>query len=328
MRITALVMIFSLAQGSGMGILEKISRGRVVRPHLVCVYGSDKWGKSTFASEAPTPLFLCAEEGANNLDVARLPAARNYAEVLAALREVAADKHAYETLVIDTLDWLQSIIEAEVIYRTDNIKVRSIEDIPYGKGRVRVYEVWRELISTLDAVRARGMNIVLLAHAMLRKFEDPATPQGYDRYQLKLQSGANTDVAALVREYVDSLLFGGFDVSVLGKDDTHRGFGGERILWTARRPAHDAGTRFEMPETLPMVRGKMWSEYARHARSAVEVSSPERAGILNEKIDALIARVPNKDLLPKIQANRKAAGDDPELLARFAAKLESLVGSH
>ncbi|MCS6901519.1 MAG: MAPEG family protein, partial [Myxococcales bacterium] len=78
-----------------------------LRPLRVVLYGVEGVGKSTFASQAPDPIFLCAEEGAVGLDVARFPTAHTWIEVLEAIRVLTHEEHPYKTLVIDSLDWLE-----------------------------------------------------------------------------------------------------------------------------------------------------------------------------------------------------------------------------
>ena len=53
--------------------LDAITRGKIEKPLRLLVIGVDGVGKSTFAAAAPSPIFLDAEDGSNNLDVARLP---------------------------------------------------------------------------------------------------------------------------------------------------------------------------------------------------------------------------------------------------------------
>ena len=49
-----------------MTLLEKIHRGRAPRPPRILAYGVEGIGKSTFASEAPRPVFIQTEDGGFN----------------------------------------------------------------------------------------------------------------------------------------------------------------------------------------------------------------------------------------------------------------------
>lgn len=294
-----------------MSILQSVTTGKVARPHLMLVYGPDGVGKSTFAAGAPEPLFLGAEEGTNHLDVARL-AVPSLAAFREALTELGKGGHQYQTVVIDTLDWLETLVYAEVI-ATYEKKVTSIEDIPYGKGRVRALEVWRELLPSVAALRDRGLNVIAIAHSMIKRFDDPALPQGYDRHQLKLQSGAATDVSALWREFVDTVVFATYEVSV-SPDDKRRGYGdGTRVLYTERRPGFDAKNRFGLPFELPM----SWEAYAKAAAQDKPAGADDLSG--------LVAQITDAALRAKAEAAVKKATGNPAELAKVKARLLAVV---
>lgn len=302
------------------GMLSRITSGKVAKPHRLLVYGIDGVGKSSFAAGAPEVLFLGAEEGTNHLDVNRL-GVDTLEGLRSALRELANGEHNYKSLAVDTLDWLEKLVYAEVIANHDK-KIASIEDIPYGKGRVKALETWVELLPLFTACWNKGMNIILLAHSWVKKFEDPSTPQGYERYQLKLQSGASTDVAALLREYVDTVMFANFEVAV-SQNDTRRAFGeGERKLYTERRPAFDAKNRLGLPFELPL----SWAAYAKAAAKgqATAEASPVGEVITAEALLALAEQVSDAGLRGKVE---KAIADatTPAAMASVKARILTVL---
>jgi hypothetical protein len=310
-----------------MGILNTATTGRVKRPHLVLIYGPDGVGKSTFAASAPNPVFFGAESGTNELDVTRVQI-KSFKDLTEGLDELCTQPHNFKTLVLDTLDWVEKLVVKQVF---DTVKLPNgktadgVEDYGYGKGRVYTFEAWQSLIPRLDAVRDHGLNILLLAHSMVKKFEDPQTPQGYDRFSLKLQDGAKTDVAALVREYVDFVGFVNYRTET-SSEDTRRGFGGsERSLFTERRPAFDAKNRFGLPSELPFPKTGAWNVYAQavdkcHAR-------PEGPGFTAEALTALADQVTDQARRLKVMDAIKQAGTDPVKLASVHARLLALVSA-
>jgi SH3-like domain-containing protein len=62
----------------------------------------------------------------------------------------------------------------------------------------------------LSRVVGAGVNVVLTAHAMMRKFEQPDAAGAYDRWELKLSK----QVAPLVKEWPDMLLFANYKTIV------------------------------------------------------------------------------------------------------------------
>ena len=75
-----------------------------------------------------------------------------------------------QTLVIDTADWAENLCIQHVL-ATNHWK--GIEDAGYGKGYVYVMEEFAKLLNSLQVLNDRGVNVVLTAHAALRKFEQP-----------------------------------------------------------------------------------------------------------------------------------------------------------
>jgi hypothetical protein len=234
-----------------MSLLSRVERGRSVVPRRVMVYGVHGIGKSTFGAMADRPIFIQTEDGLANLDAERFPIARDYGEVVAALGALYAEEHGYGTIVVDSLDWLERLIWARVCRDRG---VKSIEEMPYGKGYIFALEYWREVLSGLDALRAeRGMQVITIAHAAIEKFNNPET-DAYDRYAPRL----NKHASALVQEWSDEVLFACYRVMTKSTDEGFnrrrvQGVGtGERVLRTTERPAHVAKNRLGLPEEIPL----------------------------------------------------------------------------
>jgi len=227
------------------GFLSGISRGRIVR-HIFCaIYGPNGVGKSVWASQAPNPVFIDFESGTEQLDVARLPKPETLGEFRNIISGLANQEHPFKTLVIDPLDYVESLIWQQV-RSEDPMKPKSIELAlgGYGKGYVRALEIWRGILSDLIRLVTK-MHVVLIANCAIKRFDDPKLPSAYDRYILQLNSLA----AAAVRQSVDALLFATFDEKVreLSKT-TGKGIGdGTRVVFTEHRPAFDSKNRFGLP---------------------------------------------------------------------------------
>jgi len=101
-----------------MSLLTKVERGRLSRPPRILLYGVEGIGKSTFGSQAPKPIFIQTEDGLNEINCDKFPLARSYDDVALALGELRAEKHDYETVVIDSLDWLERMIWDKVCQDT------------------------------------------------------------------------------------------------------------------------------------------------------------------------------------------------------------------
>ena len=105
-------------------------------------------------------------------------------QVIKALAALYDEKHDYRTLVIDSLDWLERLIWADVCLHKH---VESIEDIGYAKGYVFALTQWREFLEGLTALRNdKGMMVVLVAHARIERFvhKPPEDTRAWLRAQL------------------------------------------------------------------------------------------------------------------------------------------------
>lgn len=222
-----------------------IRRGKIARPQKVVIYGPEGVGKSTLAGQTPAPVFLDTEGGTHHLDVDRLDSVATWEEITAAIGQLGKSDHPFRTLVIDTADWLEKRL-AEHLCRKANKE--SIEDFGYGKGWVMLTEEFARFLNSLDALTARGMHIVFLAHATVKKFEAPDQAGSYDRFELKLSK----QVAPLLKEWADVVLFANYVTKVAEKDNGKmRGVGGkERVLFATHTAAYDAKNRHGLPDKL------------------------------------------------------------------------------
>ena len=232
-----------------MSILTKITTGRIARAQKVVIYAPEGFGKSTLASKFPSPVFLDVEGSTSQLDVARLTRGDlpTIKDVESALTEIASSR-ACATVVVDTADWLEQMAVDTIISDAGNPKIVGIEDFGYGKGYIALKERVTILLAKLDAVIAASINVVLLAHSKVAKFEPPDGAGPYDRYELKLSK----HVAPLIKEWADMVLFGNYRTQVREKDKNEsgqqfKGVGGkERQLYATRCASWDAKNRHGM----------------------------------------------------------------------------------
>jgi len=132
-----------------------------------------------------------------------------------------------------------------------NRKLSGIEDLGYGKGYVYLAEEFGKLLNLLEEVIDREINVILTAHAMMRKFEQPDEMGAYDRWELKLQK----KTSALVKEWSDLLLFANYKTMSVATDEKGKKFkaqGGRRVIYTSHHPCWDAKNRLGLPEELPL----------------------------------------------------------------------------
>lgn len=228
--------------------LKSIKKNTSIAAPRVLVYGVEGIGKSTFAAGAPEPVFIQTEDGLGSLAVDHFPIATSVTDVMEAIGTLFTNEHPFKSVVIDSLDWLETLIWRDIEAKYD------AKDLAYGKGAMIAADKWREILDGLTALRnERGMAVVLIAHTEIKRFDSPET-EPYDRYQPKLQARSS----ALVREWCDAVLFANYK-TLIKKDDVgfnktvSRGITtGERLLFTSERPAYMAKNRYGLPESIPL----------------------------------------------------------------------------
>jgi DNA polymerase III delta prime subunit len=283
--------------------LKSVVKGKLEAPYRILLYGPEGVGKSTFGADAPSPIFIGAEDGTRHLDVARFPAPETVQDVFEAVRVLTADAHEYQTLVLDTLDWVEPLIWREVC-RRDNVS--NIEEVGggYMKGYTVAVDEWRKLVAALERLQAtKRMHVVLLAHSHIKTFKNPEG-EDYDRYEIKLHPKAS----GLVKEWCEAVLFAREETLVhKAKGKRPKGVGvGARIIYTERSGAYDAKNRYTMPAEIPL----SWADFDAAVKAGrVAPAEDLRSEILRK------AKELGGELEKAVLENLERAGTNPQHLA-------------
>jgi AAA domain len=229
--------------------LSSVTSGRSLGAPRILIHGTSGVGKTTWAAGAPSPIMVPLEEGIGTLEIPRFPLIKEWLDVMDVIGALH-EEHDFLTVIFDSLDWLQPIIERETCSRNG---WSSIEQPGYGKGPAAALGVWREFLAGVDSLRMnKGMSVVCICHSLVKRFDDP-TSDPYDRYVLKLAPSAS----ALMIEWSDATLYAAYKTytakSGTGEQKKVRGVGsGERVLHTTERPAFLAKNRYQLPDELPL----------------------------------------------------------------------------
>jgi len=229
------------------------------KPPRLVVYGPQGEGKTTFASQSPSVIFMDIEDGLHGIKSVK-QRVQLWPEVLEMVTALHEQDHKFKTLAVDTLDWLESIIHADVCL---NNNVKSVGDIAYGRGYEQALDYWKVFLKGMTSLRdVKGMTIILLAHDKIKRFDDPMT-DGYDRYQLKLHDKAG----ALVQEWADGVFFMKSKTYIktekTGFKEVNKGIDGGVYIHTTETPAYQAKhrTALALPPEFKISKENSWGDF-------------------------------------------------------------------
>lgn len=236
--------------------LKSISKTKRMRAPKIVIAGPGKIGKTTFASQAPNAVGILTEDGADAVDASAFPLCKSLHDVYTSIRTLLKEKHDFESVFLDSLDWLEPLLHQHVC---EVNKWASIEAPGYGKGYIAAADEWRTLLSGLEALRSeRNMAIILIGHDKIKRYESPLT-EGYDQFTLKLHDRASD----LVREWADVIGWANHRIVTTqsdagyGNKETKARSTGERILHVEPHPGHMGGNRFGL-KNMPL----SWDAFA------------------------------------------------------------------
>lgn len=301
-----------------MSLLSQVTRGKQKAPMLICVYGPEGVGKSYFASKAPSPIFIGPELGTLNLDVARFPTPKAWADILSAIDELMTADHNYKTLVVDSVDWLEPLVFAHICKKYNAPSINAAAG-GFGRGVMEAQNEMSIMLKKLTSLRMeKHMNIILLGHSRVNSFQDPTSEAPYSRYELKLQDGPSVSIRSLVKEYVDCLLFCNWETFSKGSGKEARGISTrERKMWTERDGGFDAKNRFGLPFEMPLD----WDTF----QAAMDSANFEDPAKVKERIAVLAGRV-DEELKAKVMEQVEKWSDNSEQLLKIEQRLLTKLG--
>lgn len=224
------------------------------KPSRIVVYGTHGVGKTSLLSRFPKPIALFTEEGERSITIRRFPQkAETFGDVCKAINAVLRQPGDRQTFGLDSLDWLEPLIWRETCER---LAIPDIESAGYGKGYTKADEVWSEFLQGMDAIRAEGLHIVLLAHHEVTKYEPPDSDP-YNRFDLALHKRAR----AMIHEWADVVGFAYEKTYLVQKEEgagkskktvTRGGALGGRYLALTRTSTHEAKNGYGLPDEIPL----------------------------------------------------------------------------
>lgn len=276
-----------------------VTSGIIARPVKCCVYGVEGIGKSTFASQFPDPLFFDLDGGTSRLNVKRVGDIKSWPQLMESVKFIYENPSTCRTIVIDTADAAERLC---IEYICGKFGKKGIEDFGYGNGYTYLVEEFSRFLVLLETCITQGINVCILAHAVLKTVTLPDEMGQYDHWELKLSSKTTNKVAPLVKEWADLLLFSNYETILVTDDKSkkQKAMGGRRMMWTSHTTFADAKNRFGLPDKLPF-------EYAQIAKCIPNGASPEPVPEPEPAPAAKQKTEPPKPVTPAALAHKKPA---------------------
>lgn len=178
-------------------------------PRNFVIYGGTMHGKTYFADEFPNPLNLNTDGNAEMIETPSINI-RNVRDAKGNIKRSASDllsdiilelettNHTYETIVIDVIDDIITMFEQEI---TEEHGVRSVGDIPYGKGHQMLEMMVRVFVMRLKELSMKKQfNILYLSRLTI--IEENEVEQYLPSLKLKWLNivNGNSDYTILCRK--------------------------------------------------------------------------------------------------------------------------------
>jgi len=236
--------------------LSKIRKKAKKKPPRIVLFGSGGVGKTTFAASMSAPIIQLTEDGLVNIEVDHFDLPKDnktgYDEIIANIQSLLAedDLGGYKTYVLDSLDQFELNYVWPKVCKDNNFK--SMESVGWGKSYGEALNVWREFLKYTNELRERGMTIVFIGHNIVKRVEDPAQDQPFDRHEIKIRRNA----ADLVLEQSDCVFYATRKIGTVKvqgtKGTSTKQTVGDRVLITEESPGCMAKNRYGLPNELPM----------------------------------------------------------------------------
>lgn len=304
-----------------MSFRAQIVKGKKNRPYFLLIYGIPGIGKTTFAAQAPSPLFINLDDGLDEIreDVDEMPRPRSFTELIAQLDDILKDpEYKNKTLVVDSLTRLEALVWEEVCNEAKPAK-SSITKFGYGEGYKLANVKWKLMIDKLSRIQDfKNWNIVLIAHPEVKDMIDPQQIQDYSRWQPRLHK----DAMNMFIEATSAVLFAEVETFVQVNEDKKVGKAlseGVRVMKTEFRPSHVAKNRYGLPLSIAL----SWNAFDEAAKKG----EPESAEAIENRIRGLLVSVGDENIRKAVQDELDKPEKNTKRLVVFENRLKQIVNA-
>lgn len=175
----------------------------------ILIYGSGDTGKTTQATRMEKPMLLMAESGGNarNVNKFSINVWDDFVSIVSQLTsqyEKAREK--YQTIIIDTVEELISIVETKIAKSYGCMEVGMVQD--KEKGNPNGYQLSRNLFKQqINLLTKYGYTIVFISHeTIIDDYEDPYTHKKMTKI-IPFGSNKEKGSSAYIRTLCDFVIY-------------------------------------------------------------------------------------------------------------------------
>ena len=227
-----------------MSFLDNVTSGIQNVPRRTLIHAAHGVGKTIFASKWPKPILLPTEDGFAHVDITATARITSSRDLWSAVQECV--NSSFETIVIDSVDWLERIIWNELVDEGFELK--------FGKGNVEAAKRLGVILEACDQAREAGKHVLLIGHTSQIHVEHP-NGMSWDQMAVNLTKNCRS----LVSEWCDEMLYAEMEMAVDTKQESFgrtRNIGvdkGRRVFHTVGKPAYQAKNRIpNLPEKFDL----------------------------------------------------------------------------
>jgi hypothetical protein len=267
-----------------------IRKGADTKLPRVTIHGQGGIGKTTFASKFPSPIIIPTEDGCGALDVDKFDLVTDWQGLLNCLRQLLSTDHQYKTVVIDSLDVGEKLLQKFV---TNRDYEGNWEAKKGGKSFMGFHAGFKtcamevgSMLELIDQLRnEKGMGCVLIAHTGTSTVKNPL---GNDFG--KQTANLHKLVWDVIFNWSDIVGYAHREMSVIGAGSVSdvgkaRYSSKARIISFEGDGGLDAKSRagYEMPTNISL----SYTEFASHLNKA----SADKEGDLLTQFNELVTEV-------------------------------------
>ena len=172
-----------------MSILPKNELKEIIKnPKMFLIWGQSMSGKTYLARQFPNPIILNTDGNGAKIPEPSIEI-KTFETFVQALEEIEKGDHTFETVVIDLIDDIPTMMEDFICRKNSNEKVTytSIAEIPYGKGFGERKAIWKALCMRLSQLK---YNVIGISHLVEKVENDRIVQQpSLDQVYLNMFKG-------------------------------------------------------------------------------------------------------------------------------------------